>query len=107
MADMFEQDQAGANETLIIEIQSIRRTQNEMLKVIDQIPAMREEMLKLRVTISGVDGDNGLRGHMKETREQLSAIERRCDEMQRYIWLGIGGTAVASFVIPMLFKFMK
>lgn len=104
LAEAFERDQAGANETLIIEIQSIRRTQNEMLKVMDQIPSMREEMLKLRVTLSGVDGDNGLRGHMKEARDQLSAIQRRCDDMQRYIWLGIGGTMVASFVIPFFFK---
>lgn len=101
---MFNGDQHKVIEAAIAEMASIRRTQDDMLKMIEQSQAMRDDILRLKIVLSGADDNNGIRGNIREVKEQLHNISKRCDELQRYIWLGIGGTAVASYAIPILLR---
>lgn len=65
-------------ERLQSEVEDLNSTQ---LILSNHIKSLHETLMKLTYQLSGVDGQNGARGDIKEIRQELAEIQRRNREM--------------------------
>jgi len=97
LAAMFKDDNSAALEAIVTEIQSIRRTQSEVIDTIEQMQNQKTLVDKLSFTLFGVDGNNGLRGNVKQLLESVETLKR-------FVFIGIGIAIAANFIVPLFFK---
>jgi len=104
IAQQYAEDTEAGREALITEIQSIRRLQGEAVRAIENIPQLKEEILKFKIMLVGVDGSNGLRSELRACKAEMAELRATVETIKQRVWLAMGGLSLVAFALPVVFR---